>query len=596
MRRKLKKLTSVCLAVIMLLSVMTVAPITVNAADEINESVGDTYTSGDFEYELYDDTVYIIRYSGNETNLTIPSEIDGYIVTEIGGGAFCGNTSLKNVTIPDSVSYIGGYAFGYIYNYDIWDYEKVDGFTIYGYTNSEADLYAIKNGFTFVSLGTVAPFSYDVLEDGTAAITEYRGIETDLTIPSEIDGNTVTNIGNNAFAYNATLTSLTIPDSVTSIGNIAFYGCSNLSIIKIPDSVTNIGANAFYDTAWYNNQSDGVIYINNILYDYKGEMPENTIINIKEGTKCIADCALSRNFNLNGVTIPDSVISIGNSAFAGSFSLKDIVIPDSVINIGVSAFEDCVSMNSVVVSNSVTIINDFTFSNCQSLTKATIPNSVRSIGCAAFSDCLSLTKVTIPNSVTTISEAAFKGCSNLTEVTIPNSVKTIGNVAFKGCSNLSSLTISNGVIEIEYSAFENCRNLESVTIPNSVKKIDLCAFGYSEHRYEYDAGDGIEYEYISEPIRGFTIYGYTNTAAETYANKNGFAFVELGDVPTPSLGDVNGDGKISIDDVTDIQKYLVTMVDFTNEQVSLADVDKDGKVSIDDVTLIQKYLAGIATI
>lgn len=62
------------------------------------------------------------------------------------------------------------------------------------------------------------------------------------------------------------------------------------------------------------------------------------------------------------------------------------------------------------------------------------------------------------------------------------------------------------------------------------------------------------------------------------------------------LGDVDGDGKISIDDVTDIQKHLANMVDFTKEQVSLADVDKNGTVSIDDVTLIQKHLAGLAVI
>lgn len=62
------------------------------------------------------------------------------------------------------------------------------------------------------------------------------------------------------------------------------------------------------------------------------------------------------------------------------------------------------------------------------------------------------------------------------------------------------------------------------------------------------------------------------------------------------LGDVNGDGKVGIDDATDIQKYMAEMLDFTDKQKELADVNKDGKVGVDDVTLIQKHMAGLAII
>ncbi len=62
------------------------------------------------------------------------------------------------------------------------------------------------------------------------------------------------------------------------------------------------------------------------------------------------------------------------------------------------------------------------------------------------------------------------------------------------------------------------------------------------------------------------------------------------------LGDVNGDGKIGIDDATDIQKYIVGIYDFSDYQKRLSDVDKNGKIGVDDVTLIQKHMAGLAVI
>lgn len=65
---------------------------------------------------------------------------------------------------------------------------------------------------------------------------------------------------------------------------------------------------------------------------------------------------------------------------------------------------------------------------------------------------------------------------------------------------------------------------------------------------------------------------------------------------TTLLGDVNGDGKVGIDDATNIQKYMAEMLDFTDKQKELADVNKDGKVGVDDVTLIQKHMAGLAVI
>ena len=76
-------------------------------------------------------------------------------------------------------------------------------------------------------------YAYVILADGTAKITRYSGSDKELDIPSELNGLTVTGIGENAFEFCNRLTSVTIPGSVTSIGNFAFTGCS-LTDITIP--------------------------------------------------------------------------------------------------------------------------------------------------------------------------------------------------------------------------------------------------------------------------------------------------------------------------------------------------------------------------
>ena len=158
--------------------------------------------------------------------------------------------------------------------------------------------------------------------------------------------------------------------------------------------MTSIGYEAFDGTKWYDNQPDGVVYAGKVLYAYKGTMPSNTKIDIKEGTTEITPTAFYGCSGLTSLTIPNSVTSIGAATFYG----------------------------------------------CSGLTSLTIPNSVTSIGINAFSGCLGLTSITIPNSVTSIEYRIFYGCSGLTSVTIPNSVTSIGFEAFAYCSGLTSIT------------------------------------------------------------------------------------------------------------------------------------------------------------
>ena len=190
---------------------------------------------------------------------------------------------------------------------------------------SKASDYIIKNG---VLKKYVGPGGDVIIPEGVTSIGNgvfyNRKNLTSVTIPDS-----VTSIGKNAFRDCKNLTSVTIPDSVTSIGNNAFEGCKslrsiiipdgvtsidygtfesceNLTNITIPDSVTSIH-DAFEGTAWYNNHPDGFVYAGKVIYKYKGTLPKNTPIILREGTKGIAAYAFDGCKNLKSVTIPDSV-------------------------------------------------------------------------------------------------------------------------------------------------------------------------------------------------------------------------------------------------------------------------------------------------
>ena len=318
---------------------------------------------------------------------------------------------------------------------------------------------------------------------------------SDLT--SVAISNSVTSIGFNAFSGCSSLASVNIPNSVTFIDDNAFNNCSGLTSVTIPNSVTIIGRGAFNNTPWFNNQANGLIYINNVAYCYKGTMPSNTSITIQEGTVSISPSAFSGCSGLTSVTIPNSVTTIGGQAFYGCSGLTSVTIPNSVTTIGGGAFDRTAWFNnqadgliyinkvaycykgtmpsntSITIQEGTVSISPSAFSGCSGLASVTIPNSVTSIGPSTFYYCTGLTSVTIPNSVTTIGGGAFSMCTGLTSVDIPNSVTSIGLHAFSYSTGLTSVTIPNSVTSIGNYAFSGCRKLASVV--SDIK--EPCVFG-----------------------------------------------------------------------------------------------------------------------
>ena len=162
--------------------------------------------------------------------------------------------------------------------------------------------------------------------------------------------------------YESSIKSVVIGEGVTSICNYAFFNCTNLTSIDIPESVSKIGQYAFANTGWYDNQPEGLVYIGSCLYGYKGEMPENFELVVKEGTKGIADYAFESCSNLIMATIPESVSYIGRAAFMQS-GLGLVLMSEGIESIGGGAFWGCYRLEEVSIPESVTEVGSEAFHN-----------------------------------------------------------------------------------------------------------------------------------------------------------------------------------------------------------------------------------------
>ena len=407
------------------------------------------------EFETVGDNV-LIKYNGTKSSVTIPDTVkhiaggvfkDNRKISEvllpnellsIGDNAFRG-TGLSTVTIPRSVTKIGTNAFP---SCNLKVYQPSAG---YDYNSSNKTV--LNDSYTKGN----DTFYYIIKSDDTAEIIGCETTSTELTVPEEIDGYTVSSIGDYGFAKCSTLKSITIPKNIKTIGKYAFNGCTGLINATIPTTVSSVGDYAFNNCTGLKN------------------------VTISEGVESIGKGCFYNCTSLAEAVVPDTAKYVGAYAFYNCTSMVNATIGTTTESIGECTFYNCEKLETVVIGYSVKSIGNYAFYNC-GLSKVTIPSSTKYIGKYAFSNNKSMTKVTHKKGVVTIDEFAYQNCTSLETVTLPTSLEIISKGVFQNCSLLKTANLPSSLKTLGSYAFDNCSSLPTVTIPTGVTAINDCTF------------------------------------------------------------------------------------------------------------------------
>lgn len=556
----------------------------------------------DFSYYIDDNGgAVFLSYRGDETNLVIPETLGGYPVTGISGsGIVEWGENVKTITLPSTAVEI-----------------HVDAFVGLNVTE-------IKLNEGLKKIGAYAFSSCTQLES--------------INLPESLES-----IGNGAFDSCKKLKSVEIPKNVTILSDHLFNAC-DFEAFEIPAHVRKVGVGVFSqnpnfreitvaeDNPYYcaekgllmNKEKTQLVFAASAYPQGKCVVPDTVQI-IKEkafsGCSSVDEIILPEGLEeieqnafsgcgFETLTIPDSVTKIGQGAFTNCDNLERVTIGDgleviepmlfaycdnletvnvgkNVKTIGCEAFIQCISLREVNLPEGLEVIEGEAFKNCTTLEYLVMPDTVKEIGIKLFEDCKSLINVTLSNGLTAISQDCFSGCVELRWMDIPDSVREIHPDAFFGCTDLREVNFGKGEVTLSPNVFLNCTSLTRITIPDNVTHFDLYSLGYNAYLNIYTSR-----EYV--PCHWMIIYANKGSAAAQYARDNGLMLGILdGDVRPFSKGDVNGDGKITIQDATMIQKHLGKLIDLEKIQEEAADVAGTPSLTIADATAIQKYLAGV---
>ena len=449
-------------------------------------------------------------------------------LTTIGDRAFKNCTSLRHITIPETVTTFGTDVFYNTVNLDIsWNSTATSFTTSDIFNRCEIASVHIGPSVTTIPTGlfrttTVSSVTFDASSSlTTVGNSAFRGCTrlSQITLPSS-----VTTIGDSAFrgsglssiatpsnltslgpyAFNgcASLTSASLSSSstLTSIPDFAFEGCEFLSSVTLPNSITSLGEYAF--------GASGAIL--SVVVPASVVTAPNTVF---EGS----NVSLTLNGDLTtipsslfgagavSVTLGASVTSIPASLFQGSTGLTSITIPDSVTSIPASAFAGCTALTSVIfnATSELTTIGNYAFQDCTALRNFAMPPLVSDIGTNILDGCVNLTVTflgvirdvssailfancqlvgaILSSAVTEILPHQFQNFTSLASVTFANTptVTKIGDYAFNGCTALTGINIPDSVIEIGDSTFGNCLSMASIqfTMTSNLYILGNYAFG-----------------------------------------------------------------------------------------------------------------------
>ena len=497
-------------------------------ADEERETATTYFLGTTFELQPNGEGYTVTGYTHNNPDyeyLYIPETHNGRPITAIGNHAFS-YSDYKGISIPDSVTSIGDYAFFGCSNLTtVCIPTSVKNIRVGAFNNGKTTLY-------LESISTPSGFKPG-WDSGCKVV---YGADLDNLPPVEAPDD-VPEIPGHTHLYNNKVTDeryLAAEANCTS-GAKYYFSCtcgamsSNTFVVGVANDKHKVNPTGYCTIC---NQP--ITSTEGVVYDLSGDGTYAEVIGYNgsatrviiadtykdKPVKTIYKEAFRNNDNITGVTIPDSVTSIGSSAFQSCDRLTSVTIGNGVTSIGDQAFQSCTSLTSVTIGNGVTSIGDSAFRDCYSLTSVTIGNGVTSIGSSAFESCSKLTSVTIPDSVTSIGNQAFSYCNsalyteyeygryvgddnnpyallyeltnkNFTTYKIHEQTKIIGYGVFRECGRLSTITIPDSVTSIGNHAFALCSRLTGVTIPDSVTSIGDYAFYSCNSLTSVTIGDGV---------------------------------------------------------------------------------------------------------
>lgn len=345
-------------------------------------------------------------------------------------------------------------------------------------------------------------YSYELNADDSCRITAYQGDAVMLTIPTELDGHKVIDIGIYAFANCAHLKHVIIPEGVVTIFINAFYNCPELETISLPDTIENNVNSSVRDCPKFKGYKvndthemfelkEGVLFNKEVahLVDYPAAM-EQAEYTVPAGTVEIMRGAFAEHKHLQKVILPEGIVKIGDGAFRGCEALREVVLPSTLEIIGGQAFAGCAALESVCIPAATAEIGQNAFSSCWALQDIAVDAESNHFcdtdGALYTKDMKKLLRYPVdgrmgyvlPEGVEAIGTGAFSGCNMLAEVRLPQSLKVIEGTAFAHCSMLDGVEIPEGVEAIAPATFFGCTNLADIVLPMSVKTIGQQAFWY----------------------------------------------------------------------------------------------------------------------
>ena len=303
------------------------------------------------------------------------------------------------------------------------------------------------------------------IENGTVLGFKPGKTATILIIPEGVK-----RIEKDAFQWQESVKAVILPESLEEISQSAFYS-TKTEYVKFSSNLKSIGRNAFGGCDLkkvcipdsVNEVEDGMFSCN---YNLK-------IVDLHEGITRIGNSVFS-SCAFSAIDLPNSLTELG-AAFGCCNQLQTITLPPNLETVGSRAFRYCAGLKSVVMPPSVKYIYAEAFQDCKRLKLVTVCDGLEIIGKSAFSGCAELEDIRIPDTVTLIEDEAFRGVA-VRRMTIPASVHVIPNKMMLECKHLEEVVIEGDITKIGGRVFAKCPSLKSVYIkgelgPKCGKKI-----------------------------------------------------------------------------------------------------------------------------